>query len=397
MRLTKDKKFYIKGEDDMEIKAKNQISIVDVSDGKSVSSIVPEYYLSTSNIELSGGSWSTEIPARTKDTYIWTRSRVEFSNPTETTYTTAVLDNTTNNMVAVGSVTETLNAELDVEGNTLIAKAGKLVIQSPQLSLDEEGNLDIDTNGLKLNRSGDSEFSGNVKASSGEFTKGFSVNVPIYKAVSDGEPLLVGYADMKINEDGLVNAYEAVDTAGETDDTAFISVYDCAVSLYAHNVIKSFSLGITDIGSRKKLNLWTDEILTIKGSKICIDGPDLLNPIDMSSYTETNITNRSIIASGSGNIITHKRYNSVTVTCTVSSVLYELATSAGYVSIGTLPTDCIPTYKIIEYHRFSALYFGQIQITTDGKISIGYVKKNDGSAVNLPANSGMYWAFTYTI
>jgi len=370
----------------MEIKAKNQISIVDVSDGKSVSSIVPEYYLSTSNIELSGGSWSTEIPARTKDTYIWTRSRVEFSNPTETAYTTAVLDNATNNMVAVGSVTETLNAELDIEGNTLIAKAGKLIIQSPQLSLDEEGNLIINTKGLSVDSEGNAVYEGSVRSNDVIVDEGVKIRLPW-------------------NIDGSITTwqyYNVLRISGTAEDPVLhfggigmddIIKYEAGTLTY--NPVdgqtyqgRVYAKQVFDIANLISDNTYAKEIRT---------GPDPLNPIDMSSYTETNITNRSIIASGSGNIITHKRYNSVTVTCTVSSVLYELATSAGYVSIGTLPTDCIPTYKIIEYHRFSALYFGQIQITTDGKISIGYVKKNDGSAVNLPANSGMYWAFTYTI
>lgn len=391
----------------MEIKAKNQISIVDVTDGKSVSSIVPEYYLSTSNVELSGGSWSTEIPARTKDTYIWTRSRVEFSNPTETAYTTAVLDNATNNMVAVGSVIETLNAELDINGNTLIAKAGKLIIQSPQLSLDDKGNIEIDTNGLKLNKSGDSEFSGNVKASSGEFTKGFLVNVPVYKAVPDSEPVIDGCMVMEINDDGLINVYESVDTDGKTTDTASISVIDCGVDLYADNGVDLFAGNSISLYGRNKLEFETRGILTIKGRETHVENdlhsknyfitdPDSSNSIDMSSYTETNITKRGVIASGSGNVITHKRYNSVTITCIVNSISSELATSNGYVHIGTLPADCIPSYNIIEYHRFNGIYIGQIRITTSGEVSIGYTKKNDGTAINLPAKSTMYWAFTYT-
>ena len=117
----------------------------------------------------------------------------------------------------------------------------------------------------------------------------------------------------------------------------------------------------------------------------------------MTSYIKTNITDRSIIASNSGDVITHKRYNSVTITCNVNSISGELATSNGYVDIGTLPADCIPTYNIIEYHRFNGIYIGQIRIATSGKVSIGYTKKNDGTKINLPAKSPMYWTFTYTI
>lgn len=370
----------------MEIKAKNQISIVDVTDGKSVSSIVSEYYLSTSNVELIGGSWSTEIPARTKDTYIWTRSRVEFSNPTETAYTTAVLDNATNNMVPVGSVTETLNAELDIEGNTLIAKAGKLIIQSPQLSLDENGNLVISTKALTIDQNGNAVYEGSVKSNDVVVDDGVKIRLPW-------------------GVDGTTNAwdyYKVLHISGNNSEGAVlhfgIGIYD-AIKYETNTLTYNPADNLTYSG-----RVFSDKMFEIEHlisndlyAKKFMTGPDRLNPIDMSSYTETNITNRSIIASGSGNVIAHKRYNSVTVTCSVTSVLSELATSAGYVAIGTLPTGYIPTYNIIEYHRLNGGYFGQIRIKTNGEISIGYVKKNDGSAVNLPANTGMYWAFTYTI
>lgn len=369
----------------MEIKAKNQISIVDVSDGKSVSSIVPEYYLSTSNIELSGGSWSTEIPTRTKDTYIWTRSRVEFSNPTETAYTTAVLDNATNNMVAVGSVTETLNAELNIEGNTLVAKAGKLIIQSPQLSLDEDGNLIIDTKGLNIDAEGNATYEGSVRSNDVIVDDGVKIRLPW-------------------NVDGTTTSwsyYKVLSISGSSENPVLhlgFGIYD--VIKYEANVLtynpadgktytgRAFSDKVFEIKHLFSNDLYAKNIMT---------GPDSLNPIDMSSYTETNITNRSIITSGSGNVITHKRYNSVTITCIANSVLSELDTSNGYVPIGTLPEDCIPAYTIIEYHRFNGAYIGQIRISSSGEVSIGYTKKNDGTAINLPARSTMYWAFTYTI
>ena len=49
----------------MAIVASNQISIVDVTDGaegKGVSSVTPEYYLSASKTTQTGGSWSTTPP-----------------------------------------------------------------------------------------------------------------------------------------------------------------------------------------------------------------------------------------------------------------------------------------------------------------------------------------------
>lgn len=57
--------------------------------GKGVSSIVEQYYKSTSATALSGGSWSTTYPGWESGKYIWTRSVITYTDKTTTT-TTAV-------------------------------------------------------------------------------------------------------------------------------------------------------------------------------------------------------------------------------------------------------------------------------------------------------------------
>ena len=60
--------------------------------GKGVSSIVEQYYLSSSSSSCTGGSWSTTCPAWKSGYYIWTRSYITWSDGTTST-TTAVLAN----------------------------------------------------------------------------------------------------------------------------------------------------------------------------------------------------------------------------------------------------------------------------------------------------------------
>ncbi len=60
------------------------------SDGKGVTSIVEQYYLSSSNTSQAGGSWVTTCPAWKSGYYIWTRSAVTWTDKT-TTYTTPTL------------------------------------------------------------------------------------------------------------------------------------------------------------------------------------------------------------------------------------------------------------------------------------------------------------------
>lgn len=64
--------------------------------GQSLIKSTPEYYLSTSSTTQTGGSWSTAMPAWQKDRFLWMRLKNDFINPTETKYTTPVLDNVNN-------------------------------------------------------------------------------------------------------------------------------------------------------------------------------------------------------------------------------------------------------------------------------------------------------------
>ena len=53
--------------------------------GKGIKSIIEEYYKSTSSVELKGGSWQSTYPGWESDTFIWTRSTIEYSDNTSKT------------------------------------------------------------------------------------------------------------------------------------------------------------------------------------------------------------------------------------------------------------------------------------------------------------------------
>lgn len=57
-------------------------------DGVSVTSTDVEYYLSTSETELSGGTWQPAAPTITDGTYLWSRTKITYSNG-QTAYTGA--------------------------------------------------------------------------------------------------------------------------------------------------------------------------------------------------------------------------------------------------------------------------------------------------------------------
>ena len=59
--------------------------------GNGVSSIVEEYYVSTSKETTTGGSWSITVPAWSYGLYIWTRSKITYTNG-DIAYTTEYCD-----------------------------------------------------------------------------------------------------------------------------------------------------------------------------------------------------------------------------------------------------------------------------------------------------------------
>lgn len=94
------------------------------SDGVGISSIISQYYLSSSSTELKDGSWiDNESPTWVKGKYIWTRSKITWNNGNVTT-TTAVLAkalNTANeNAVAAWNTTQDIIKNIYVTNKTTI-------------------------------------------------------------------------------------------------------------------------------------------------------------------------------------------------------------------------------------------------------------------------------------
>lgn len=86
--------------------------------GQGISSITEEYYLSTSKLSQTGGSWVTTPPTWSTGKYMWTRSKIVYKNPTSTAYTTPVCDS---NWEAVN--------EVQVGGRNLI-KDSNFIVQA---------------------------------------------------------------------------------------------------------------------------------------------------------------------------------------------------------------------------------------------------------------------------
>lgn len=83
--------------------------------GKGIKSVKPEYYLSTSKVEATGGTWQDTQPQKTADTWIWQRYRTTFTDES-VGYSDAIRDDVLNGLVEVSitnkSTIEQLNGSI---------------------------------------------------------------------------------------------------------------------------------------------------------------------------------------------------------------------------------------------------------------------------------------------
>ena len=75
--------------------------------GKGISSVTPQYYLSTSNTAQSGGSWKTTQDTWSNGKYYWTRDAIAW-NDGSTTYTTPTLATGLNNANSTANSAQTI-------------------------------------------------------------------------------------------------------------------------------------------------------------------------------------------------------------------------------------------------------------------------------------------------
>ena len=100
------------------------------TNGRGITSVTTEYYISTSQTELVGGEWSESQPQWEEGKYIWTRSKIVYNNPTSTEYTTAVCDAAwaqINAITGQQKIITTDISELKVEKNNISASVATIV------------------------------------------------------------------------------------------------------------------------------------------------------------------------------------------------------------------------------------------------------------------------------
>lgn len=125
------------------------------STGKGVASITTEFYLSTSKTTQSGGSWTTTMPTWSSGKYLWTRSKIVYTNPSSTAYTTPICDSS---WEAVNDVENNLttnyynkvetDSKFDIQKDSIISTVTKNMATADSLT-DVNNSLTDVTNDLQ--------------------------------------------------------------------------------------------------------------------------------------------------------------------------------------------------------------------------------------------------------
>lgn len=80
--------------------------------GRGIKQVYPEYYLSTSKTEITGGTWSATQPEKTKDAWIWVRYKTIFTDES-IGYSDGVLDEVLNDLVDISISNKSNIAQLN--------------------------------------------------------------------------------------------------------------------------------------------------------------------------------------------------------------------------------------------------------------------------------------------
>lgn len=177
-------------------------------DGRGIKSSVPEYYLSTSPSAVTGGSWSTSVPAWSSGKYYWQRLNITWSDG-GTSYTDPVFNSalTSANQNAKTAV-DTVNGLDQKKVFNLLTDNGKvkgLFTQDGQLFVNADyigsGSIDAkrvairnllsigdDNNSVSVSSSGISFMSGGVKDALTIKPKSYKM-VTVSKSGYNGSPI----------------------------------------------------------------------------------------------------------------------------------------------------------------------------------------------------------------
>ena len=189
-------------------------------DGRGITSVITQYYVSSSETELLDGEWIETQPEWEDGQYIWTRSKIIYNNPTSTEYTTAVCDaawSQINKIQGQQKINTTDIAQLKVDKDSISASVSNITKTQTDLS---NSMVDMQNTINEQNQSNAAQFetlTNKVDATmtseqvqlaiSSELSKGVSKVTTSTGFTFDNTGLTISRSDSEIdtniNEDGM--------------------------------------------------------------------------------------------------------------------------------------------------------------------------------------------------
>ena len=217
----------------------------DGAPGRGVVSITTEYYISTSETELAGGSWSETQPTWEEGKYIWTRSKIVYNNPTSTEYTTAVCDATWKEINAIQGEQKTLItdvADLKVAKDSITASVSQITENQSGLNsaLTDLQNTVTDQNNANAEQF--DTLTQKVESS----MNAEQVHLAISTELSKGVDKVTTSTGFTFNEAGL--------TINKSDSEISTNIDEDGMSIYKNNeeVLTADNTGVTQINATIK-------------------------------------------------------------------------------------------------------------------------------------------------
>ena len=192
----------------------------DGTNGRGITSVITQYYVSSSETELLDGAWIETQPEWEDGQYIWTRSKIIYNNPTSTEYTTAVCDaawSQINKIQGQQKINTTDIAQLKVDKDSISASVSNITKTQTDLS---NSMVDMQNTINEQNQSNAAQFetlTNKVDATmtseqvqlaiSSELSKGVSKVTTSTGFTFDNTGLTISRSDSEIdtniNEDGM--------------------------------------------------------------------------------------------------------------------------------------------------------------------------------------------------
>lgn len=217
----------------------------DGAPGRGITSVSTEYYISTSETELAGGSWSETQPTWEEGKYIWTRSKIVYNNPTSTEYTTAVCDATWKEINAIQGEQKTIItdvAELKVAKDSITASVSQITENQSGLN---SALTDLQNAFTDQNNTNAEQFDTLTQKVESSMTAD-QVHLAISTELSKGVDKVTTSTGFTFNEAGL--------TISKTDSEISTNIDEDGMSIYKNNeeVLTADNTGVTQINATIK-------------------------------------------------------------------------------------------------------------------------------------------------